>query len=746
MGCLTALLTLFSCAKETNVKENNPTYDPIKKEVTTQFVLNVSTNAGPETKMTAEAVQAGGNFRGMEAVHLLAYNLTYGDHLYKVGDASSVALRDFDLGSLLLKDEITGAKSSRVVELTLPTGTNTLMLYGKASKSDSADANDKEGKVDLSGTALGTTLDNVVFRLSDRLENQAGFNQFTEVVCKMLTGFFRTGLIEELPADGFNTYRDLRYAFWFPYTSTSAAFDVRKSDGSFLFSNGTEGTGSQADYTYYCGSKTWRDYGRQYKLDKDSMKPLEEDLGRVYSEFTTIKSNAGGDELRAGSTRAIIRTISDMYQVIDKVANAVATSYQEQVAIFMAKELQERINRYFTVEGTSVEFKSITAMDESFQTYIGKSLKTDFPELTDTYFSSAVGVGFPLNLNIPAGAAILDCITKTLNGKDYEDFYYRTEIPAYGMGENAPEFPIANYRYPAELMYWANSPIRVSDDVHPVSYYPVDVTSWDNAENGKWNDGSWKVGSVASTTRSVAMIDQVNYGNALLCSVVKYAEGLSNMNDNRSALFEGETDKEVPCNSTSLQVTGILIGGQPDKVGWDFLPYDAADNKFNKMVYDKTTPFLIPATGSSANVYTLLWDNYDKSLANDAQGEVYVGLELVNNTGEDFWGELNLVRNGGTFYLLGKLDPKAASTTKPTTLARDNFWYPPFDESGNTVYAPRVFMQDYMTEATLILGKNSLKHAYVTVPDLRASQVSMGLSVDLKWETGMNFQVIMGGE
>ena len=49
-----------------------------------------------------------------------------------------------------------------------------------------------------------------------------------------------------------------------------------------------------------------------------------------------------------------------------------------------------------------------------------------------------------------------------------------------------------------------------------------------------------------------------------------------------------------------------------------------------------------------------------------------------------------------------------------------------------------------MTKADLILGKDALKHAYVTVPDLRSSQVSLGLSIDMTWTPGLAFEVNMG--
>jgi hypothetical protein len=53
-------------------------------------------------------------------------------------------------------------------------------------------------------------------------------------------------------------------------------------------------------------------------------------------------------------------------------------------------------------------------------------------------------------------------------------------------------------------------------------------------------------------------------------------------------------------------------------------------------------------------------------------------------------------------------------------------------------------MQDYMTTANLVLGVDALKHAYVTMPDLRSSQISLGVAIDMSWSKGMSFDVNMG--
>ena len=50
-----------------------------------------------------------------------------------------------------------------------------------------------------------------------------------------------------------------------------------------------------------------------------------------------------------------------------------------------------------------------------------------------------------------------------------------------------------------------------------------------------------------------------------------------------------------------------------------------------------------------------------------------------------------------------------------------------------------IFVQDHITVANLTI--KSLKNAYVTIPDLRASGQQIGLSVDLSWTEGIKFDV-----
>ena len=133
------------------------------------------------------------------------------------------------------------------------------------------------------------------------------------------------------------------------------------------------------------------------------------------------------------------------------------------------------------------------------------------------------------------------------------------------------------------------------------------------------------------------------------------------------------------------------------------------------------------AGATSASNYTILFDNYTTEAS---QNKVRVALQFVNN-GDDFWGRDNLVRKGQTFYL--------------------DYQVPPLDASGVSTKTTRVFVQDYMTTANFKLTADATNHtsslqdAYVTIPDLRSSQLSFGLSVDLNWRQGLTFDADLGG-
>ena len=556
-------------------------------------------------------------------------------------------------------------------------------------------------------------------------------------------------------------------------------------------------------YTFYRGQLSWKQLGtmHQYSIDgltetdpgKDaktdnptsgvwmSLSALGDVLGDAYYVLTTIKSSGKLVELRAGSASAVLRIAEDLYSIVERCAGATPTSWEEQVAILLAGQLENKMKQFFQVStGGKFDFLQKNGQVDVEQLKTNISLNCPPSDWTAygsvvnqyldaSYFPSTTNEGFPVNIGLPVGGAIM-VAELTASQQSVDRFTYTEDIPAYGFG--TATFPIKNYRFPAELMYYGNSAIRVSSTAKTGdNFYPPTVVLWnDETRWGGWSSYS----AVSSDTRSVAMINNINYGTALLESQVVYGD--AKLYDNNKALHPLEEDNEITVSSLTgdkgIFVTGIVVGGQADVVGFDYLRnpknpkdpnitynsetgvfsgFDFSENPFDKMIYDKVLSSY--KVGETTNpLYTMVWDNYDAEKAPDKQSDVYIGLELVNRTGQDLWGEMNLIRNGGTFYLLGKMDlatavASARGSNKEafTDLSRSYYCYPPYDPStGNTINAPRVFMQDYKTTAKLVIGKDALKHAYMTVPDLRSGQVSLGLSIDMEWTPGLAFQVEMG--
>lgn len=772
------LLGLTACDKAV---DPNPNVDPDENTVKTKFVLSISTGS-QGTKMSADVVQQDGNpFRGMTDAHLLTFSYkdkgAQGGYYMFQPEAikAKVATRDYNLGSLVGAREIDDdQKNSRTIELAMPLDVNSVMIYGKATKTGSDAA---QGALEnIAWPALvGSSMDDLSFRLKNRLKSQEAYDGMCNLLAEALTMLVDAELVKSTSGTGVDT----RYAFWWPIDDTSK--DTANYPLDDTYNNGDEKNG----YTYYHSEYVWAALGDIYgNRDKDpdkydALSPLEQILAKAYYELTTIRHRDGDEtvqELRAGAASSVLYMLRDLSERMDQSRKGVPVSPHDEMARQLAEEICRRISFFFNGEGGSIRYKRLDTLlmvaSQAFPAaYYDEKIDKYRTYLLDTQYGNflpnqvTLEGGFPVNLGLPQSAALMTCKRNSTTGKMV--YEYLPGVPAYGM--SADMLPITNYRFPPELMYWGNAGLRVSDMSTDKLVLPRSVSYW--AEDENWTSDWVANGVVNSMTRSIAMMQQVSYGTALLRSTVKAA---STVKDNRQART-GESDQSIDVlnNPNSFLVTGIFIGGVADVVGWDFirkndnLPAGVSSNKFDKMIYDEVDSYPVysyDSTYPEKPIYTLVWDNYmpkinaDGVIQGDGIGEqkdqvdVYVAVELVNNTGKDLWGELNMIRNGGTFYLVGKLDIKKAIADN-SALDEDQqlsfpdpklFHYPPFDADGNTVKVKRIFMQDYMTNVTLRLEQESIKHAYMTIPDLRASQISLGLSVDLKWKAGLNFSVELG--
>jgi hypothetical protein len=297
-----------------------------------------------------------------------------------------------------------------------------------------------------------------------------------------------------------------------------------------------------------------------------------------------------------------------------------------------------------------------------------------------------------------------------------------------GTTETNARVGIAGYAYPAEIIYFDNSPLRASDEYKEVADYPTTVAGWDTEAD--WTAKNWTDKEVKPSTRAVAMTNNINYGVAMLKSTVMLAEDANKMEDNRAVILAKDNysggqsvNEEFDIDENSFELKGILIGGQPTQVDWNLV---SNSNNHNAVVYDKELTFNKISFDKSQENYTLVLDNW----FNGEQKDVLVCLELVNKMGKDFYGKQNMVPAGSTFYLVTKLSLDG----KTFTPAERNDTYRITNED-----VTRVFVQDYATTAGFKITKDALKNAYNTIPDLRTTMVTFGLSVDLTWEKGLEF-------
>ena len=368
----------------------------------------------------------------------------------------------------------------------------------------------------------------------------------------------------------------------------------------------------------------------------------------------------------AGSSAKIKAMMTDLYNSC-KTGKTNNFEYATEYG-----NIQDKIKTYFTENNGSLEYRS------------------DYPSDYPT--------------GIPNGAVAVQ-----FNGSVF--VYTTSDINS---GSNFHMTTVDKYRKPSSLYYFADTEIRTLNE----EWLKTNLSS-----KNLWSEvvAAYDAGdmSVTPSTQSIILRNQVQYGVAALKTIVKLAGTNTNyeLTDSRNKthqVYQGGTSK--------LKITGVLVGGQPSSVKWNFVP--AA--KENYVVYDGiyTDVDGVGIAEKDANNqfipnYTLLLQNQD--LTTTAE-KVKVAIEFENDM-EDFYGHDDMLISKGTkFYLIADLDPAAKTA-----------------QSGA---AQCVFQQDYMTSATFTV--TSLKNAYSVVPDLRSPKLEFGLSVDLSWQAGMDFEVNIG--
>lgn len=377
--------------------------------------------------------------------------------------------------------------------------------------------------------------------------------------------------------------------------------------------------------------------------------------------------------------------------------------------------LKERYNKFIAL--TSGSAKSVQLLIENLKKVINGITGVEDDKLManaivtncTTALSNLENKDFPRNLNLPDGVA-------KVKWNDINKAFEYVNVNSTVSTGNLIDY--TTITYPSELAYYVSSPVKVSDnEITAVK----DLPKYD-----KWigNTADWTGygDAVESSTRFVALQKPVLYGVASLKSTVKCAS--NTLIDNAKDKGQYESDNSIAVDDTSFPITGILIGGQPKQVAWNFeAAKTVTTNEFKYTIYDwdmnKGANLTATVTGTAEPNYTLVLDNKDNSAT--SQNKVYITIELENNA-SDFFGADGLIPKGSKFYMVGELDPYASGITQPTGETLDH-----------------VFVKDHTTIANFTI--NNLKKAYNHIPDMRSSKINVGLAVDLSWKEGITFDV-----
>lgn len=395
-------------------------------------------------------------------------------------------------------------------------------------------------------------------------------------------------------------------------------------------------------------------------------------LGKLYTQYIKAK---------AGSANSIRFTLQSLYNSLSGVISA-ADDAQKTVAENIRKEI-----------------------DKSFTPNTG----TD-GYVTLAYKATGDVSKYPNNINLPDGAVQLTF------GTD-KQFAYAAESNLTGI----QNLNASNVCFPASIYYFQSSDLAATAVELDASKWPTSTNAWTGTTAPWLKDANslaagWTA-SVLPTTRSIAMRQNINYGVANLATTVKCGAASLPDNTGLTVTDPSEFAGTVAVPEAGFSVTGLLIGGQPTKVGFDFQP--TSDAEYVQTVYDKNLTGIVAKNGvASAVNYTIVLPN-DKGRGVADQNKVNVAIELTNNSGVAFRGADGIIPAGGKFYLVGQLNPDAKTIEGVTN--------------------PAVFMSDYKT--TMNLNITSLKSAYNTIPDLRSTKLQLGLSVDLDWQAGLQFDV-----
>ena len=407
-----------------------------------------------------------------------------------------------------------------------------------------------------------------------------------------------------------------------------------------------------------------------------------------FPNFTTIS---------AGSWNSAKAVVTQLYKSVYNLAEYDTDGKVTNIANNLYSAIVNAITKQYTF-GTGETARNVT-----FVTAEGKG--TDNKRNGTLTFTE--DYSYPQNIGLPDGAAYVKW-----NTTGHPNVFWALTNDNFGT-EIAT---LDTYVYPASLYYFGLSDIKTAgttmEDVYKSTKTWQDIL---NAYDAASVEGKGTV--VQSTTRSIAIVKEVQYAVGRLDVTVKTKSGAPALKD---------ADGNSVTVGTNFPITGIIVGNQR-VVDYQFDTKDKTATADQYAIYDsqvtENNPILYIGSEPSYKTHTLVLQSADATSEDDPNANIPIAVEFENTSTATIVGKDKVLIYPNTkFYLVGTLKPFNNTTQH-------------YDSDGTKPLIKKAFVQDYVTTANFEVS--SLANAYNMLPDLRTPHLEIGLSVDLNWKTGI---------
>ena len=406
---------------------------------------------------------------------------------------------------------------------------------------------------------------------------------------------------------------------------------------------------------------------------------------QIYTTTTSANSTIPATNAKA----------TDIATYLTNIANAIPTDYAEFFYVF--------VNKGHPVASSSKNAAKLAAWVEAWanENNVTMTMPTAPAAVTDD--PSIPNDGYPENILLPEGAAVVRWM-KPANESKYRFVPQVQTTPEDNINS------LDRFIYPAELYYYANSPIKTSTKSLKEHYEDTAVgNTWDKVL-AEYDEG---YGVMANNVHSVAIVDPLHYAVGCLQIGLVVSSTLKDASETQITVSATTpASGETPATDATFPLSAIFVSGQYQQ-NYEFTPMNNVDEK---IIYDKDiTGFSMgdakrmPISSSTTPVPKAYTNTLVFQTKDDA--EVRFALEFTNNSDTDFQGYNGKVFRGAKFYLIG--------TIRPNYVASEG------------EHTKRVFTKDFITRGTVIIS--SLQQAYTYLPDLLDPRLEIGIRLVPDW-------------